>query len=174
MRRLRARCCASRTSIAFAPTLDSSRPIAPSSISRNRDVMRRPLLRISRLPPVATQSCRLIGSQRTAARIRSILPSSPQQLKQERGYHGMAKRYRTRRVRKPAASANGPEPVPTRRGHLQPNLPALPKLRRRPSMPRHQLRRHPRQTRYRAAGSNRPAPPNLPSAMPNLRMFHYL
>lgn len=28
--------------------------------------------------------------------------------------------------------------------------------------------------RYRAAGSNRPAPPNLSSTMPNLRMRHCL
>lgn len=47
----------------------------------------------------------------------------------------MAKRYRARRVRKPTASVNGPEPIPARRGHLQPNLSAVPKLRRRPSMP---------------------------------------
>ena len=68
MRRLRVRCCASRTNTACVPTLDFSKPTVPSSISRNRGVMRRPLLRISRLQPVATQSCRLIGSRRAASR----------------------------------------------------------------------------------------------------------
>ena len=67
MPRLRARCCANRTNIACVPMLDSSRPTAPSLISRNRDVGRKPLPRISQMRPVATQSCRLIGSRRAAS-----------------------------------------------------------------------------------------------------------
>lgn len=55
--------------IAFAPALDSSRPIAPSSISRNRGVMRKPLLRISRVQPAVTQSCQLIGSRRATSMV---------------------------------------------------------------------------------------------------------
>ena len=49
------------------PDVAFSKPITPSSISRNHGVKRRPLLRISRLLPVATQSCRLIGSRRAAS-----------------------------------------------------------------------------------------------------------
>ncbi len=67
MPRLQGRYCASRMSIACAPMPDSSKPTAPSSISRNRVVGRKPLPRISQMRPVATQSCRLIGSRRAAS-----------------------------------------------------------------------------------------------------------
>lgn len=86
----------------------------------------------------------------------------------------MAKRYRARRVRKPTASVNGPELIPARRGHLQPNLSALPSLWRRSPMSRHQLHRRPRQTCRQPAGSDGLAPSGLSSAMPYLRMHHYL
>ena len=79
---------------------------------------------------------------------RSILPFSPQQLKRERGDHGMAKRYRSRRIRKPATCPDGQGPVPNGRGQLQRDRSTLSLLRRRP--------------------------PNLSSTMPNLRMHHYL
>ena len=105
---------------------------------------------------------------------RLTLSSSPQQPKRERGDYGMEKRYRSRRIRKPATNLDEWESVPDGRSVLQRDNSALPKLRRRPPMPRHQLHRHPRQARHRRTRSNRPAPPNLSSTMPNLRMHHYL
>ncbi len=75
MRHLRARCYANRMNTVCVPMPDSSKPTAPSSISRNRDVVRKPLLRISRVQPAATQSCRLIGSRRvTSWTVRSCHP----------------------------------------------------------------------------------------------------
>lgn len=68
--------------------LEAHRAEFDFSESRRR---RKPLLRIRQMRSVATQSCRLIGSRRAASRAGAILPFSPQQLKRERGDHGMAK-----------------------------------------------------------------------------------
>lgn len=86
----------------------------------------------------------------------------------------MAKRYRARRIRKLAARSDGSELISARRGQLQPNLSALPSLRRRPPMPRHLLYRRSRQTCRQPAGSDGLAPSGLSSAMPYLRMHYFL
>lgn len=174
MRRLRVRCCASRTNTACVPTLDFSKPTVPSSISRNRDVGRRRLFRTSRLAVCLIRSCRLIGSQQSTVRSRSILQSFPQQLKQGKEVYGMAKRHCARHIRKLAANSDGQGLVPVCRNEPYRDGPAVPKLRRRPPMPRHQLHRHSRQTSRWPTGSNRLAPSSLSSTMLNLRMCHYL